>query len=194
MKTKRNIVTVLAVLIAAIGFATEKVKMNVIPLGSEKALVAFNAENPTNFEVTIKNDLSEMVYYYKSKKAKHTYRGQFDFSNLEDGKYFLCLNYGNKSLNSELTITRNDIQSSPVFKAMEPYFTQIGNKLNVSFLNTAKKPVYINIYQDEEHVTGAKLGRDFTIQKCVNLSNLKKGKYKVVLSDWYGEHSCEVQI
>jgi len=194
MKTKRNIVTVLAVLIAAIGFATEKVKMNVIPLGSEKALVAFNAENPTNFEVTIKNDLSEMVYYYKSKKAEQAYREKFDFSNLDDGKYFLCVNYGNKSLNSELTVTKKEVQAGPVYQSMEPYFSQKGNKLNVSFLNSAQKPVYINIYRDEEHVTGAKLGRDFTIQKCVNLSNLEEGKYKVVLSDWYGEHSCEVQI
>jgi hypothetical protein len=144
--------------------------------------------------VTIKNDLSEMVYYYKSKKAEQAYREKFDFSNLDDGKYFLCVNYGNKSLNSELTVTKKEVQAGSVYQSMEPYFSQKGNKLNVSFLNSAQKPVYINIYKDEEHVTGAKLGRDFTIQKCVNLSNLEEGKYKVVLSDWYGEHSCEVQI
>lgn len=194
MKTKRNLFTILAIFIALTGFASEKVKMNVIALGSEEALVAFNAETPTNFEVTIKNNLSEMVYYYKSKKAVQAYRQKFDFSDLSNGKYFLCFNYGNKSLNSELTITKNEIKASPVFKAMEPYFGQEGNKLNVSFLNKAQKPVFINIYQDEHHVTGAKLGRDFSIQKCVNLSNLEKGKYKVVLSDWFGDHSCEVQI
>ena len=194
MKTKTSLLTILAIFIALTGFASEKVKMNVITLGSEEALVAFNAETPTNFEVSIKNNLNETVYYYKSKKAVQSYREKFDFSDLNNGKYFLCLNYGNKSLNSELTITKNDIKASPVFKAMEPYFTQNGNKLNVSFLNKAQKPVYINIYKDEQHVTGAKLGRDFCIQKRVNLSNLEKGKYKVVLSDWYGDHSCEVQI
>lgn len=194
MKTKRSLVTILAVLIVAIGFATEKVKMNIIPLDSEKALVAFNSETPTNFEVTIKNVENETVYYHKSEKKQQTYKGKFDFSELETGKYIVSVNYGNKSLNSEITVANDHIKAGPVVKSMEPYFSQKNDKLSVSFLNSAQRQVYINIYKNEEHVTGAKLGKDLSIQKCVNLSNLEKGKYKVVLSDWYGDHSCEVQI
>jgi hypothetical protein len=51
----------LAVLIVAIGFASEKVKMNVTPLSSEKALVAFYAEIPSNFELSIKNEVNWFI-------------------------------------------------------------------------------------------------------------------------------------
>lgn len=194
MKTRKSLATILAVLIVTIGFASEKVRMNVTPLSSEKALVTFYAENPSNFELTIKNELNETVYYYKSGKAQQAYRGKFDFSSLDLGNYTVSVNCGNQCLNSELTVLKDKIEASPVVKSMEPYFNQKKNRLNVSHINSAQKQVYLNIYKDEEHVAGANLGRDFTIQKSVNLSNLEKGKYKVVLSDWYGDHSCEVQM
>jgi len=194
MKKRKSLVTILAILIGSIAFATEKVKMNVTPLGSEKALVTFYAENPTNFELTIKNELSETVYYFKTRKAQQTYRKKYNFSSLDPGKYTVSVNCGNQCLNSELTISKNTIEAGPVVQSMEPYFRQKNSSLNVSFINSAQKQVYLNIYKDNEHVAGANLGKEFTIQKSVNLSNLEEGTYKVVLSDWYGDHSCEVQI
>lgn len=148
MKTKKSLFTVLAVLIVTIGFATEKVKMNVVPLSSQKALLAFTAETPTSFELMIKDDNNATVYYFKSKVEMNLYRSKIDFSELKKGNYQITLNCGKNSLISELVVEKSGIKTGEVIHSVAPYVNQNNEVLNVSFLNVAQKQVYYNIYQN----------------------------------------------
>ena len=76
--------------------------------------------------------------------------------------------------------------------SIPPCFTQKGDELLVSFLNYSQKKVYYNFYQNGEHVTGGKLGKDFAIQKRMDLSALEAGEYEFTLSDKYNDHTYMV--
>ena len=71
---------------------------------------------------------------------------------------------------------------------MEPFFCFKDNKLNVSFLNVANKNVYLNVYKDGMHYDGFVFGKGADIQKSIDFSNAEKGKYEVVLTDYFKEH------
>lgn len=192
MKTRKNLLTILVVLFVTTSFATEKEKMNVIYLSPEKALVAFNADAPEVLEVSIKSNESGTVYYYKSKKAQQAYRGKFNFSEMPEGDYLISVHCGQESYNSELTITKDNLVTGPVVHAVSPFVQQVDNKLNVTCLNPSEKQVYFNIYHKGDHVFGTKLGKEFCIQKRLDISDLEEGDYKVIVSDNYKDHTFTV--
>ena len=64
----------------------------------------------------------------------------------------------------------------------------------MSFFNCPCEPVYVNIYRNGEHVQGINLGKGLTVQKCLDLSKLRKGEYEVVLSDKFKEHKYIAQL
>ena len=191
MKTKTRIFFILAIFFVAIKIAdaTDTPKMSIKTLSHETALLAFDSKTPTQFELSICNQNNEIVYFFKTKKKEQVYREEFDFSNFEKGVYNVCVNYGNKSVNRKLTLTKNGIETGPTEMFYEPYFLIEGNQLNVSFLNVPQKPVYLNVYLNNKHVSGLKLGKELSIQKCIDFSNLKEGEYQVVLNDYFKDHT-----
>ncbi len=189
MKRTKWIITTLAFFIVAVGFATETPKMNIIPVENEKALIAFNSGKPTLIELTIKNDDGDILYFKRSEKRVSEYQEIFDFLELGNGDYNVCLNYGNRSINRDLHVLKKEIIVGAAVQMYEPYFTFKNERLNVSFLNISQKNVFLNIYKDGEHLSKSRLGKDMTIQKCFDLSKLDKGDYKVVITDWFKDHS-----
>jgi len=188
MKTKTWVLTALAFFIVAIGSATDFPKMSIVPVEDEKALVAFEASDATPLEITLTNYDGEIVYFKRTKERFSEYKKIFDFSELGDGEYGVCVNYGNKSVNRTIVVEKEKMTVGALNYLYEPCFLMKGNKLNVSFFNCPEKQVYLNIYQEGKHISGVKLGKDLAIQKCVDLSKLKKGEYEIVLSDQFKDH------
>jgi len=189
MKTTKWVITTLAIFIVAIGFATETPKMNIIPVEAEKALVAFNSSSPVSFEITITKKNGEIIYYKKSKNPLDEYRKVFDFSEMGNGIYNVSMNYGNRSLNRDVCVSKKDIKIGPIVKLYEPYFCYKDGLLNVSFLNIARNSVYLNVYKMGKHVSGLNLGKELSIQKSFDFSKLKNGDYKIVVTDKFKDHS-----
>jgi hypothetical protein len=50
------------------------------------------------------------------------------------------------------------------------------------------------MYKGREFIAKINLGNEMSIQKRLDLSNLKKGKYKVVLNDLFMEHTYVVSM
>ena len=192
MKTKIWVITTLAIFIVAIGFATETPKMNIVPVKAEKALVTFNSEIPVTFEITITKNDGEIVDYKKSKNPVDVYQKVFDFSEIGTGNYNVSLNHGNCSMNRDLHVSKKDIKVGPVVQLQEPYFCYKNGMLNVSFLNLAQNSVYLNVYKNGDHVDGVSLGKELSIQKCFDLSKLKNGNYKIVVTDKFNDHQFMV--
>lgn len=194
MKTKSWTLTVLAILIATIGYATEIPKMSVLKADKQKALIAYKANFNTTLEVTLCNCEGEILYFKKTKNPQSEYRKVFDFSELGNGKYHVSINYGNQSLNRELTVKNNELKVGAAKRLYEPCWKVKDGKLNLSHLNVPMKNVYLNIYKKGEHVSGVNLGKQMAIQKCINVSALQKGEYEVVLSDHFKDHRFFVQL
>ena len=193
MKTIRWIMFVMVFFTVTKGFATKAPKLDVINIQTKKALVIFSSEKPTLFEMTLQNGKGEIICYKKSENPLNEYRKEFDFSELGNGMYTICMNYGNYSVNRELFVSEHKICVGPKVLLYEPYFCLENGVLNVSFLNVSQKNVFLNFYQDGRYITGICLGNDMSLQKRIDLTNLKDGKYKLVLTDWFKDHPFVVQ-
>jgi len=192
MKTKNWVFTTLAIFIAAISFATETPKMNIVASEDDKILVSFESATACPVEMTITDEDGVIMHYWKSESPQSTFNQMLNLSELERGTYNVVLNYGGTSINRELEITRNEIKVGPPVKLAEPYFCFKNDKLKVSFLNVANKNVFLNVYKDGEHYNGFTLGKEFDIQKCIDFSMAGKGNYEIVLTDYFKEHHYAV--
>ena len=194
MKTKNLVLTALAVFVAATGFATQLPTMNVIPVKNEKALVAFETMSPATFELSLKNQRGETIYYKKSEKPAQSYKLVLDLKDLEDGNYHVNLKHGNCNLDRLITVSNGmNLKVGEEIRMFSPYYKFENNTLQVSYLNNSQKNVFLNIYRDGQYITGKKLGKELCIQKALDFSKLEKGSYEVVLSNNSNEFQFSVQ-
>jgi hypothetical protein len=192
MKTKAFILSALAIFLASAVFATKLPTMKIVPAEKSKTIVAFETGTTSGFELTVKNLQGETLYYKKSEEPVDSYRTVFDFSNLNDGPYQVSLNTGNCTVNRKLTISGNRVQLGEETRLFAPVYSFQNNMLNVSFLNKGQKYVFLNVFQDGDYVSGAKLGKAMCIQKTLDFSKLPEGTYQVVLSDKFKDYSYTV--
>ncbi len=188
MKTKYRVLTALALFISTVGFAIEKPKMDIVTTENENTLVTFESATAYPLEITICNNWGDVVYYWKGESLQNKLNQSLNLKKLGRGNYDVCLNYGGQSLNRNLTITRKDVKVGPVMELYEPFFSYENNRLNLSFLNIAQKNVYLNVYQGDDYITGVNLGNSMDIQKSIDLSNLNRGEYEVVVSEQFKDH------
>ena len=193
MKTKVWAVIVLAFFVAGAACATELPKMNVIQVKENTAMLAYSFSQEAPLQVSLTNSDGELLYHNETEHQTE-FKKMLDFSELGDGLYCVSINYGNQSINRVVNVKDKKITvSSPSF-CYEPYFKVNGKKVNVSFLNTWNKPVYINIYQNGEYVDGSNLGRDVSIQTRLDFSHLQRGTYEVVLTDYVKDHRFTLKL
>ncbi len=194
MKTKCWTFTVLAILIAAIGYATEIPKLNIVKTDEQKALIAYKADFENTLEIKVCDNSGDILYFKRTKNPQSEFSKIFDFSELGNGNYRVSVNYGNQSVNRDLTISNKEMKISETERMYEPFWVLKDGNLNVSHLNVPMKNVYLNIYKKGEHVSGVNLGKQMSIQKCIDMSKLPKGDYEISLSDHFNEHWFFVQL
>lgn len=193
MKTTKWVLSTLALLIAAIGFATETPKMNIVATENNKILVSFESSIACPVELTITDADGVIMHYWKSDSPKNIVNQRINLSQLGHGIFNVALNYGGTSVNREMIITRREIKVGEPVKLLEPFFSFKNEKLNVSFLNVANKNVYLNVYKDGEYYNGMTLGKSIDIQKCIDFSMADNGNYDVVLTDYFKEHHYKIK-
>ena len=189
MKTRIWVVATLVLFVVATTNATNLPKMNVEPVTDEKVKVEFESTTPCPVEITVSQKNGKVVFYTQSEKRKCEFSKTFDFSELRDGLYKVCLNYGNQSVTREVLLDNSQVNIGPARRYFEPYYKVENDMLNVSFLNVSGKNVYLRVYKDGAFVSGANLGKEMCIQKRMDLSNLEKGKYNVVLAEALETHN-----
>ncbi len=194
MKSKTWILTIMAFLIAAIGYATEFPKLNVVSLEEDKALIAFSANTANILEISLTNSVGDLVFFKRTTRRQAEFKKVFDFSHMDDGKYCISVNYGNRSVGRSLNVNSDKISVGPPLQLFEPYFKLCGNKLNISFLNCPQKQVYVSVFRNGRRVDRIRMGNNLAIQKCLDLSELEKGEYEIVLTEFFNDHSFMVQL
>lgn len=180
MKTIGTFVLVLAAMLAN---ASEKPRLDVYPLSSDKAVVSFTSIQPSRIEVSVKSDDGTTVYYKQVKRANSDYRKIFDFSSLENGKYGLSFKLNGMMVKRSLEINDNAIQIGSSELRYDPFFKFDGNVLKLSYLNFDQNNLRLIFLKDKEVVYESTLGREFNTVRGFDLSKIQKGRYEVVLAD-----------
>ena len=188
MKTINLIFTITVLLIATTGNASDTPKMKIVQGDENDLTVSFESATRCPVELTITGDDGAMVYYWQSESMEDAVNHKIDLKELGNGTFNVSLNYGCRSINRVLNVSRKEIKVGQPYQRLEPLFSFKEDKLNVSFLNVANKNVYLNIYKDGEHYDGFTLGKDCDIQKCFDFSKAEKGSYEIVLTDYFKEH------
>ncbi|MDO8928522.1 MAG: hypothetical protein Q7W54_06005 [Bacteroidota bacterium] len=177
----------LAMLFAFVAFANTlmasgNLKVNILPLTSEKAVVAISNSSAANFKISIANEKGETVYYKETAAGSNDYRKVFDFSNLEKGDYKLAVSVDGSTAERLFKIENKNIAVGKEKSIMEPYFAYKEGVLKMSYLNFSEENLSLNFYDKNELVYSKKIGDKFNVNEGFNLSKLNKGAYSVVLS------------
>lgn len=162
-------------------FATGNLKVNILPVNAEKALVDISTLSDSNFNITITDNNNCIVYYHENLSPAENYRKLYNFSDLEDGTYKLTV--VSKDITSERQFNKlhGRISVGEEKTTLEPFFGYEDGILRCTYLNFTKENVTIYFFKNDELLYTKNIGRVFNMQEAMNLSKLDKGNYEAVL-------------
>jgi len=197
MKTIKTI-SKLTMLFAFVAFANTllaggNLKVNILPLTSETAVVAISSVDASNLQISIENENGEKVYYKETDAENKDYRKVFDFSNLERGDYKLSVTTDGLTTERNFSIDKN-IAVGKEKSLIEPYFAYKNGVLKVSYLNFPEENVSLNFYANNDLVYSKEIGTKFNVTEGYDLSKLDKGSYSVVLSTDSKSYSYDLDL
>jgi hypothetical protein len=195
MKTmfKLGLVFVLAAFTNTL-FATGNLKVNILPVSAEKAVVAISTLSNSSYKITVTDENERIVYSDENSDAAENYRRVFNFSALENGDYKL------KAMSNDLTAERtfsktNDgIEVGEEKTTLKPFFGFEDGILRCTYLNFPKEDMTLNFYDNNRLMYTKKIGRNFNVCEALNLSKLTYGNYEAVLSAGDQNYSFQIDI
>lgn len=198
MKTIKTI-SKLAMLFAFVAFANTlmasgNLKVNILPLTSETAVVAISNTTASNFQISIENEKGETIYYKETGADNKDYRKVFDFSNLEDGDYKLTASIDGLTTERSFKIENKNIAVGKEKSNMEPYFAYKEGVLKLSYLNFSEENLSLNLYNNYDLVYSKNIGDKFNVNEGFDLSKLERGNYSVVLSTDNKSYTYNVNV
>lgn len=195
MKTISKLAMLFAfVAIANTLMASGNLKVNILPLTSETAVVAISNTTASNFQISIENEKGEMIYYKETGADNKDYRKVFDFSNLETGDYKLVASIDGFTTERSFKIANKNIFVGKEESIMEPYFAYKDGVLVLSYLNFSEEKLSLNFYDNNDLVYSKELGNEFNVNAGFDLSKLANGDYTVVLSTKDNNYTYNVDV
>ena len=198
MKTM-NTISKVTMLFAFVAFAntlmaTGNLKVNIVPMTAEKAVVEISSAAASNFQISISNNQGEVVYYNETDEESSDYRKVFDFSDLDNGKYKLSVTIENQTTERLFSINNKNLAVGMEKNSMKPFFSYKDDILKLSYLNFSEKSMNLDLYNGNDLVYSHKIDNQFAVNKGFNLSKLEKGNYSVVLSADDKTYSYHVNV
>jgi len=186
MKTRKLSLTLLALVFAATAFAAELPKMNVVTFNNAKVYLTALTSPQFSSEVSLYDFRGNKVYSKKSEAAPQ-FRLLMNLHLLEDGVYNLCLKNGKFFEKRQLTIDKGVVCVQRAVKETAPVFWHAEGKVYVTYLNRNKADVALLVYKNNKLVHESKMGCDFALQRCFDVSHFSKGNFEFVLR---GNNCC----
>ncbi len=198
MKTINSISKV-TMLIAFVAFAntlmaTGNLKVNILPLTAETAVVAISNTAAANFQISIANEKGEVVYYKETDADSKDYRKVFDFSKLEKGDYKLTVSAEGFTSEREFIIENRNIAVGKEKSILDPYFAYKDEVLKLSYLNFQEENLSLNFYDQNNLIYSKEIGDKFNVTEGFNLSKLDRGTYSVVFSAGNESYTYNVTV
>ncbi|WP_297088765.1 hypothetical protein [uncultured Draconibacterium sp.] len=184
MKTMKNFAVLLVlVMLANVALASGNLKVNLLENDVDYAVMEISNADMSLVEIDVKNAYGDELYSLETTVPVNEFKKRYNFSELEDGLYFYSVKIDDEKVVKELEIVDGKVEVVDVRKSVDPYFVQENDMLKFSFLNFQKENVTLYVYEDSKLLTESKLGNSFTINKAVDLKDLKKGNYEVVITN-----------
>jgi hypothetical protein len=196
MKTMKNLfAAAIAVLIVNGAMASGNLKVNIASGSYELAEVEISNVKMSTFEIDVKDENGEVVFYKETKTPSTNYKRNYDFSNLEDGNYFLRVKIENESVETKFNIKRGELSVLEEKKEVDPVFVLENKELKLTYLNFSGENASLAVYDSRRNqLYDKELKSDFALHHGIDFSKVPKGKYEVVLSGGDKVHSYDVFI
>jgi hypothetical protein len=175
-------------------FAAGNLKVNILPVNSEKAVVAVSTLSDSNFNLTITDDMDNIIYYQENLRSEGNYRKVYNLADLEDGAYKLTVVSDDLTAERQFNKSNGKIVVGEEKTTIEPFFGYEAGILRCSYLNFNKDEMALHFLKNSELIYSKNVGRGFNLQEALNLSKLDKGKYEAVLYAGGKRFSYPVQI
>lgn len=195
MKTMLKLTLVVALFaFANTVFASGNLKVNILPVSGEKALVDISTLSNSNLKISVANELGQLVYFKETSEPSENYRKVFNFSDLEDGHYLLSVESQNLTTERSFQISKNKITVGDEKTSIEPYFGYKDGLLRCTYLNFTKDNLTLNFYSNNQLIYSKEIGHEFAVSQALSLAKLDKGNYTAVLSGGTKSHAYEIAI
>ena len=195
MKTTLKITVLLALVVVANNlFAAGNLKVSMIALKNVKAAVAISTLSNSNFNITISDEMGQIVYYQENTDQGDIFRKVYNFSNLEDGTYKLTVASDDLTTERQFQKTRGCICVGDEKTTLVPFFSYKDNLFRCSYLNFNKENIVLHFYGNNQEIFSKRIGNEFSIQQVLNLSKLNKGNYNAVLSAGNKVFSYNIEV
>jgi hypothetical protein len=180
----KTIFAALALLFVSAGVsASGNLRVNVTGLASESATVKISNTQLSTFDIKVTDEDGRTIFTKQTQSPSKDYIRQYDFSQLENGIYFLTVKAEKTTNESKISVKNGEIELIGERKMLEPYFNFEDEELKMTFLNFSSEESTFIVYDDKRNeLYSKKLSADFNIQHGLDMSNLPKGAYEIVLS------------
>ncbi len=183
MKTIRTITMMFALtVIANIALATGNLRVNILPLNADRAVVAISNNVKSKFQISIEDTQGDVVYFKETEGDVTDYRKVYDFSKLETGSYKLIVNLDDVKAEREFAINHGAIEVGKGKTLVAPVFSFNEDVLRIAYLNHEGENTSLYIYNQGKLVYTKPLANSFSVNEGLDLSKLQSGDYKVVLA------------
>jgi hypothetical protein len=197
MKNLKTVLGIVAlVFISGAVLATGNLKVNIIPGENEEAVVHIKNATHSMYEVELKNDEGNVVFYKETKTPSKLYSQAYNFSMVEDGEYFMQVKVGSEKEVFTLNISNGKVEVLDQRKVVEPFFTMQGKKLELSYLNFAQEDLRLLVYNNytRELLYEKELEPGFAVHFALDFSKLRSGRYDAILAGENEFYEYEVAI
>jgi len=186
---------VLAVFVYGGAMASGNLKVNLKVVNNDLAEVEISNVKMSMFEIDVKNDKGEIVFFKETKAPATNYKRNYDFSLLEDGTYYFTVKIDKESTETKFNIKNGEMTVLKEKKMVDPVFQFENKQLKLSFLNFDGDNTTLTVYDSKRNELYQKdLKSDFVAQHGLDFSKVKKGTYEAVLSNGGKAHSYNIFV
>ncbi len=166
---------------ANIAMAGGNLRVDILPLNSDRAVVAVSSNVESQYEISIENSNGDVIYYKETEGNMTDYRKVYDFSKLEKGDYRVIASINGATSVRSFSVGK-DIAVGSLSYVSDPVFTYDQDVLRVAYLNYPGEKLALKIYDGNNLIYSKAIASDFAVNEGLNLSKLKRGNYQVVLA------------
>ncbi|MBN2649426.1 MAG: hypothetical protein JXR50_06765 [Prolixibacteraceae bacterium] len=191
---KTLFVGILAMFTVSVAMASGNLKVNMAKSESEATVMKISNSEMVNYEIKLEDAWGNQIYEMNTEIPRSEINKRYDLSNLENGMYWYSVKTGNEEIRKQLSVNYGEVEVMDVRKTVAPYFYQDGDQIKFTYLNFESENINLYVYDNNTLLEEASLGKDFTIHKIVNLSDLNAGVYDIVLTNDYDIYEHRIVI
>lgn len=184
MKTlKLTLMIVVAVFAAKMVSASGNLKVKISGMEEDKSFLHVSDVDLKQFEIILKDNDGNIVYYKRTKLPSTSYVSAYNFSQLRNGYYTLTVKTDKEMIESRMMATDGEVNIVKEQRIIQPHFSFTENLLRLSYLNYTGEEMAVHLFNGEDLIFTKDLGKDFSLTKGLDLSQLNTGDYRVVFTN-----------